>query len=526
MSKINESKKSNLDLSSNISSGGVDERESNSQEIKELASDARGKLVFDENGLLEVAPQSISHDREVFVSSDGLEVQGLNFENKDLSEVNFEGQTKFVNCNFRNANLFGCDLSKVEFIDCDFSGACMDYVTMGVLIRCVLRSVSLLDFDFTKNTALILCNFREAIIGISTSDEEIVIIDCIFKNIRPAVDGGTPVIQAFENLGRKFSLKHDGTFDVDFTGCRLKHGADLTRLDLTGVKFMDMDLSGYSFRDVSLSNMSFIRTNLERVNFGFNNLVNVRFLSTNLDYVNFGSKLLQDVVFHCVDLTKAHFYDCQLKGVTFAATDLSEVIFCAKFKDVIICDTNLDKTNFVESVFDGVSFRSVKNLESAKFSPNYQILIVRNTYLKRLLIGDGIDYTSQNLSFVGSKFDGGSLVRAKLSGLSFRDAYLRKVDFSFADLRGVDFTGADLHWAKFDGALVDETTKIDFPKRSTYYIADCEDGIKRIFERDDLESKSPTGTVELDPQLATSLVFEHKKNQRLLKWVKRLKKKR
>lgn len=523
MSKINESKKSNLDLSSNISSGSVDERESNSQEIKELASDARGKLVFDENGLVEVAPQSISHDREVFVSSDGLEVQGLNFENKDLSEVNFEGQTKFVNCNFRNANLFGCDLSKVEFIDCDFSGACMDYVTMGVLIRCVLRSVSLLDFDFTENTALILCNFKGAIIGVSTSDEEIVIIDCIFKNIRPAVDGGTPFIQAFENLGRKFSLKDDGTFDVDFTGCRLKNGADLNRLDLTGVKFRFMDLSGYSFRDVSLSNMSFVGTNLERVNFGFNDLVNVCFLSTNLDYVNFGSKLLQDVFFHYVDLKKAYFYDCQLTGVTFAGADLSEVIFCAQFKDVTISGTNLDKTNFVESVFDGVSFRSVKNLESAKFSPNYQI------FGERVVIGDGVDYTSQHLSFVGAKFDGGSLVRANLSGKSFRDAYLRKVDFSFADLRGADFTGADLHWAKFDGALVDETTKIDFPERSKYYIADCEDGIKRIFERDDLESKSPTGTVDINPELALGLAFAHKMNQRLfkrLKRVNRLKKKR
>ena len=44
--------------------------------------------------------------------------------------------------------------------------------------------------------------------------------------------------------------------------------------------------------------------------------------------------------------------------------------------------------------------------------------------------------------------------------------------------------------------------------------------------RDDLESKSTNGTFEIDLQLALGLAFAHKMNQRLLKRVKRLKKKR
>ena len=292
---MSKTESSDLELSCNTSNTSEIREQPNSHELKigALASDARNQLVFDENGLVEVTPQIISHVKEEFVLSNGLEVKDMNFENNDLSEVEFDMPTKFVNCNFTNANLYGCDLSQVEFVDCDFSGACMNYVTIGIFTRCTLGGVSLLDFDFTEDSVLILCDFEGATMGISLTDVEIVIIDCVFKNIKSFVDGVVPFIQAFVNLDRKFSLKDDGTFDIDFTGCTLKKGIELKKFDLKGVEFRVMDLKGADLRSVDLRGMDLRGMDLSRAKLNFTDLRGADLRGADLSEVNFYSLFLE-----------------------------------------------------------------------------------------------------------------------------------------------------------------------------------------------------------------------------------------
>ena len=100
----------------------------------------------------------------------------LEFSNYDLSLVDFN---KLLNENI--------SLEDFTFKNCRFDGANLSFVTFSALLGCSLKDVLCYQLDFSEGALIISCDFSGAILGLVIAESDIVLQNCIFKNIRSVV---------------------------------------------------------------------------------------------------------------------------------------------------------------------------------------------------------------------------------------------------------------------------------------------------------------------------------------------------
>ena len=123
--------------------------------------------------------------------------KGYDFSGLDFTGIEFDKKMRFLDCKFMNASFKDCDLSLVNFVNCDFANAILTYITFGVMIACNFIGCFLEEFYLSEETVLIKCDFTRATLGLSFSDYEIRMLACIFKNIQSIVEGKPPFGRIF-----------------------------------------------------------------------------------------------------------------------------------------------------------------------------------------------------------------------------------------------------------------------------------------------------------------------------------------
>ncbi|HZV71086.1 MAG TPA: pentapeptide repeat-containing protein [Saprospiraceae bacterium] len=335
------------------------------------------------------------------------------------------------NCTLTQKDNTGADLT-----DCSFTGQ--------DLTGYIFKSCTLLGTDFSGCKFDAVTDFTRAIFGKSSANKVTSFAGCDLslakfsapanfgaRGTRPRPTDLTGATIPWNLLGRNFQF-------VDITGATFKDlPVDLSKLELTSVKWNKFDFTGKKLTNTHFNNCD---------------LTDCIMTGVNLDYVSF----IQSTNLTRVKMNKCSLYHTIFEGSTMINTDLSYAtkLSDCKFRNTELKGTLFDGNDMTDSAF-GVpnlmstdpayitSFRFAKLNASflvTNLAKNWQCIDFRNVIIKDFssITGQLYNLVSKNSLFNNT--------------LSFENAKLNGADFSGATFNGVTFKGALMNNSYFVNA--------------------------------------------------------------------------
>ena len=163
-----------------------------------------------------------------------------------------------------------------------------------------------------------------------------------------------------------------GEFKAHLWKVHLKN-ADLSGMNLAGVKISDSDFTGAKFPGATLSGIEISNTKL----------MHADFTGAILEEAKFNFANLINATFNHARLIKASFFGSTVEHASFLHTNLIEAKFSrVNFSHTDFAHANLTNVEFIEEHFSKTIFRSA-NLTKAKFtSASFDLAILTNANLK------------------------------------------------------------------------------------------------------------------------------------------------
>ena len=167
-----------------------------------------------------------------------------------------------------------------------------------------------------------------------------------------------------------------GEFKARLWKVNLK-GADLSDMNLTGVKISESNFTSATFSNANLSGIEISGTNLTRTNFSYTKLEGASFFNPDITGAIFAEACLtkasffgtnaETANFFHANMTRAKFYFSNLLHTNFMGTNLTNAEFIgAHLKETKFRDANLTNADFTSAFFDRAIFIDA-NLENACF---------------------------------------------------------------------------------------------------------------------------------------------------------------
>lgn len=166
-------------------------------------------------------------------------------------------------------------------------------------------------------------------ITIKNTDGNIIFkYDCEDNTVKKTVE---------EAVSKNVSLNKADLSDVNLRGIKLYH-ADLS----------DANLSGSNLSETNLSETNLAKANFEGANLQYSILNRTSFIGANLAGVNFRGSEIRNADFTKADLAKAIFKDSDLREANFTKAYLGD----ADFRFTYLSYTNFEDSNLIFADFD------------------------------------------------------------------------------------------------------------------------------------------------------------------------------
>jgi uncharacterized protein YjbI with pentapeptide repeats len=233
----------------------------------------------------------------------------------------------------------------------------------------------------------------------------------------------------------------------DLSGANLKAAiladANLTGANCAGAQFANADLvhsklDGASFKGASLAGADFSLAEGGGVSFDKAVAAGAKFLEASLDSASFRDAACADTDFTASRLRKASFEGANLQGASLEVCDASDAVFNGAHCKLLKAGRG---ANFSRAKFIGV-----KAAQAAFHGSRLDGADFKDADLTRAFF-DGASLAGVNLAGINapeSRFD-----HASLKGAVITKAHLLKASFENANLEGADFRGANLFEAEF-----------------------------------------------------------------------------
>ncbi len=412
------------------------------------------------------------------------ELAGVNFSEKDLSEVEF-CKANLEGAQFQNANLNQTNMGSANLKNANFEGANLESIILG----CArieganfenVRGLTPYQIHSTKSYI-----FEKQLRGVNLSRNSLQ--DFSFENIdltNCSFAGATLSTTNLTGYTTKANFSCANIEGVDFSGAigftksqlestssyqnrNLSHlvlgDLNLTGWDFSNQNLIEVDFLGSAFHGANLTDADFSNAVIRRVNFsGISGFAPEQLYSTQ----SYAEGDLQGVKFNDINLDGWNFSNQNLSGATFFQTSLASVDFTGATIDQVDLG---NATGFTASQLYSTASYQNHNLHGVWF--------------------DWIDMSGWDLS--GQDLSGASLYYADLTGTDFTGAIVHNTDFSYTapwqnsesgmtaeqlystqsyqdkdlhgislaggNLKGWDFSGQTLVGANFYGAIVTDT---------------------------------------------------------------------
>ncbi len=324
---------------------------------------------------------------------------GCSFVDCDWATFKATGASQFLQCNFKNRDLFNLNVAGTKLSGCDFSGT-----KMG-------------KGNFNGATVY-NCNFTGANFDGAIFDNCRTLFEPASKNTLTGASFAGISVQNVSFLGLNI-----GSFTTDWSRANFS-GCDLTQQTLTGL---------------NLTSAVFVGANLTKVTCKSNaTLANDNFTSAKLDTGDFSGSSFSHATLDHADAVATNFSNgvfdgASAHGASFAYSNLSYATFAGA----------------------QLGSSAASNLEPAVFTFAY----MPNARITDSADCRNVDFSyahlyGSNASVQGAELSAANFTGAIVSGMDFRSATLESASFENAQAVATNFSGARLNDAKFDNAYL------------------------------------------------------------------------